>query len=134
MLLPGSAYKPEVASCKAPQFVRHSCRILSVSALAFLTSTPGALCHERAHDIFQQVLQMERVSGNLEQERTVQDPVQLRELLAGQGVDVALNILVFGIAAVCVLMTLTFVAAVVAASVAEFRRGETGRNGLSHRT
>ena len=51
---------------KTPQFVRHSCRILTVLSLFLLSLTPGASGQTRAEDLYQQALRMERVSGDLE--------------------------------------------------------------------
>jgi Tol biopolymer transport system component len=51
---------------KAQRMSRHSCQTLILLVLALLTLTPGAFGQERAQDLYQQALRMERVSGDLE--------------------------------------------------------------------
>ncbi|MFH1764566.1 MAG: hypothetical protein ABIF09_10280, partial [Gemmatimonadota bacterium] len=51
---------------KTQQFVRHSCRIITVLSLSLLPLVPGASGQTRAEDLYQQALRMERVSGDLE--------------------------------------------------------------------
>ena len=58
----------------------------------------------------------------MEKECIVQDPKPLFELLRERGVDLALDILVGGLAAACVFLTLVFVAAAVIGAVAGFGR------------
>ena len=58
----------------------------------------------------------------MEKECIVQDPKPLFELLRERGVDLALDILVGGLAAACLFLTLMFVATAVIGAVAEFGR------------
>ena len=51
---------------KAPRIVRHFWQPLIFVVLALFTLTPGVFGQERAQDLFQQALRMERVAGDLE--------------------------------------------------------------------
>ena len=53
------------------------------------------------------------------------DQAPLIDLLKEQGVNLALDILVRGLAATCLFLTLTFVATAVIGAVAEFKRVDT---------
>ena len=51
----------------AGQHTRQSLKALILLVLALLTIPQGVMAQERAQDLFQQALRMERVSGELEE-------------------------------------------------------------------
>jgi len=52
---------------KALRIIRHSSQTLILLFVTLLTIPPGVMAQERAQDLFQQALRMERVSGDLEE-------------------------------------------------------------------
>lgn len=64
----------------------------------------------------------------------MQSPAPFSEAAVGKAMEVVMDLLLLGIVAACVFLTLAFLIAVAIGVVAELRSREHERNALPHRT